>query len=182
MSAALAHLAPTVVIRAARGSDGPALRRLAELDSRPVPGRGPADRRDPATRSWRRCPSTPARASPTRSAARRTSSTCWPTARGGSGPRDGDRAASARSILHDRAEAAPPWKIWTALWIVYIVWGSTYLAIALMVETIPPLLGAGARFIAVGLILLPILAWRNAALSVLPPDARASCSPPASSA
>jgi hypothetical protein len=31
--AALAHLAPTVVIRAARGSDGPALRRLAELDS-----------------------------------------------------------------------------------------------------------------------------------------------------
>ena len=47
----------------------------------------------------------------------------------------------------DRAEAAPPWKIWTALWIVYIVWGSTYLGIALMVETIPPLLGAGARFI-----------------------------------
>jgi len=30
---ALANLAPTVVIRAARGSDGPALRRLAELDS-----------------------------------------------------------------------------------------------------------------------------------------------------
>ena len=37
MSAALANLAPTVVIRAARGSDGPALRRLAELDSREVP-------------------------------------------------------------------------------------------------------------------------------------------------
>jgi hypothetical protein len=35
--AALSNLAPTVVIRAARGSDGPALRRLAELDSRPVP-------------------------------------------------------------------------------------------------------------------------------------------------
>jgi hypothetical protein len=35
--AALQNLAPTVVIRAARGSDGPALRRLAELDSRPVP-------------------------------------------------------------------------------------------------------------------------------------------------
>ena len=30
---ALANLSPTVVIRAARGSDGPALRRLAELDS-----------------------------------------------------------------------------------------------------------------------------------------------------
>jgi drug/metabolite transporter (DMT)-like permease len=69
--------------------------------------------------------------------------------------------ASAREVP-SRAEATPPsWKIWTALWIVYIVWGSTYLAIALMVETIPPLLGAGARFIAVGLILLPILAWRR---------------------
>ena len=30
---ALSHISPTVVIRAARGSDGPALRRLAELDS-----------------------------------------------------------------------------------------------------------------------------------------------------
>jgi hypothetical protein len=35
--AALANLAPTVVIRAARGSDGPALRRLAALDSSVVP-------------------------------------------------------------------------------------------------------------------------------------------------
>jgi drug/metabolite transporter (DMT)-like permease len=70
--------------------------------------------------------------------------------------------ASVRT-LPGRAEAAPPWKIWTALWIVYIVWGSTYLAIALMVETIPPLLAAGTRFIAVGLILLPILAWRRGA-------------------
>jgi hypothetical protein len=30
---ALSNLSPTVVIRAARGSDGPALRRLADLDS-----------------------------------------------------------------------------------------------------------------------------------------------------
>ena len=57
--------------------------------------------------------------------------------------------ASARA-LPARAEAAPPWKIWSALWVVYIVWGSTYLAIALMVETIPPLLGAGFRFVTVG--------------------------------
>jgi hypothetical protein len=34
---ALAHLAPTVLIRAARGSDGPALRRLAALDSAELP-------------------------------------------------------------------------------------------------------------------------------------------------
>jgi hypothetical protein len=35
--AALQNLAPTVVIRAARGSDGPALRRLAALDSAEIP-------------------------------------------------------------------------------------------------------------------------------------------------
>src|SRR3954467_6634758 len=69
--------------------------------------------------------------------------------------------ASARSIPGARGGAAPPWKVWTALWIVYIVWGSTYLAIALMVETIPPLLGAGFRFIAVGALMLPVLAWRR---------------------
>ena len=34
---ALANLGPTVVIRAARGSDGPTLRRLAALDSRELP-------------------------------------------------------------------------------------------------------------------------------------------------
>ena len=70
--------------------------------------------------------------------------------------------ASAPAVVPTaQAEAAPPWKVWSALWIVYIVWGSTYLAIALMVETIPPLLGAGTRFMLVGLILLPILAWRK---------------------
>jgi drug/metabolite transporter (DMT)-like permease len=64
-----------------------------------------------------------------------------------------------------RAEASTL-QVWSALWVVYIVWGSTYLGIALMVETMPPLLAAGARFIAVGLIVLPILAVRRG-LSVL---------------
>lgn len=39
---------------------------------------------------------------------------------------------------------------------VYIVWGSTYLAIRFAVETLPPLLMAGARFLLAGAILL---AW-----------------------
>jgi len=77
--------------------------------------------------------------------------------------------ASVPSLAASRTEAAPPWKVWTALWIVYIVWGSTYLGIALMVETMPPLLAAGARFIAVGLILLPILVVKRG-LSVLRPS------------
>ena len=33
---------------------------------------------------------------------------------------------------------------------IYVVWGSTYLAIRVMVETVPPLLGAGLRFVVAG--------------------------------
>jgi drug/metabolite transporter (DMT)-like permease len=53
--------------------------------------------------------------------------------------------------------AAPAWKVWTGLWIVYIVWGSTYPAIRVMVETVPPLLGAGARFLVAGAVMLAVL-------------------------
>ena len=37
-----------------------------------------------------------------------------------------------------------------ALAAIYVVWGSTYLAIRVMVETVPPLLGAGVRFLLAG--------------------------------
>jgi drug/metabolite transporter (DMT)-like permease len=45
------------------------------------------------------------------------------------------------------------WRLWAALGTVYLVWGSTYLAIRVMVETIPPLLGTGVRFLAAGALL-----------------------------
>ena len=57
--------------------------------------------------------------------------------------------------------AAPAWKVWTGLWIVYIVWGSTYLAIRVMVETVPPLLGAGVRFTIAGAVMLAVLSVRR---------------------
>ncbi len=44
-------------------------------------------------------------------------------------------------------------KIWLALISLYIVWGSTYLAIRFAVETIPPFLMAGTRNLTAGLIL-----------------------------
>ena len=47
----------------------------------------------------------------------------------------------------------PRWLIVLAFGTVYLVWGSTYLAIKIMVETIPPFLGAGVRFRAAGTIL-----------------------------
>jgi len=45
-----------------------------------------------------------------------------------------------------------------ALLLVYVIWGSTYFAIAKMIETLPPLLAAGARFAAAGLLMLGALA------------------------
>jgi drug/metabolite transporter (DMT)-like permease len=44
---------------------------------------------------------------------------------------------------------------WAALLIVWVVWGSTYFAIRVAVESLPPLLMAGGRFVLAGLILFP---------------------------
>ena len=44
-----------------------------------------------------------------------------------------------------------------ALLTVYVVWGSTYLAIAIMIESLPPLLAAGVRFATAGLLMLGAL-------------------------
>jgi drug/metabolite transporter (DMT)-like permease len=43
--------------------------------------------------------------------------------------------------------------VWTALGSVYVIWGSTYLAIRFAIESIPPFFMAGTRFITSGLIL-----------------------------
>ena len=64
---------------------------------------------------------------------------------------------SATSQAGAATTAAPAWKVWTGLWIVYVVWGSTYLAIRVMVETVPPLLGAGVRFAVAGAVMLAVL-------------------------
>lgn len=63
-------------------------------------------------------------------------------------------------------EPAPGWKLWLALATVYVVWGSTYLAIRVMVETIPPLLGAGARFLLAGAAFWLVLRVRRGAAAV----------------
>ncbi|MBT2471135.1 EamA family transporter [Streptomyces sp. ISL-66] len=52
-------------------------------------------------------------------------------------------------------------RVWTALGLVYVVWGSTYLGIRIVVETMPPFLSAGARFLAAGALLAAIVAWRH---------------------
>lgn len=63
----------------------------------------------------------------------------------------------------------------TAFTAVYLIWGSTYLGIRFAIETIPPFIMGGARFLIAGLILyawlrfkgVPVPAgfhWRNAAI------------------
>ncbi|HWH10080.1 MAG TPA: EamA family transporter [Solirubrobacteraceae bacterium] len=55
-------------------------------------------------------------------------------------------------------QTPPVWLAWLALITVYVVWGSTYLAIRVMVQTVPALLGAGARFLVAG---LALYAWNR---------------------
>ena len=48
--------------------------------------------------------------------------------------------------------------------IVCVVWGTTYLGIAVALETVPPLLLTGTRFIAAGLIMLLVARLRGDAI------------------
>ena len=71
------------------------------------------------------------------------------------------RSGSLKTVSVRRAGLAA----WICLLIVYVVWGSTYLAIRVGVETMPPLLMAAARFLMAGLIMFPLALrqWRSAA-------------------
>ncbi|MGW8249276.1 MAG: EamA family transporter [Anaerolineales bacterium] len=66
-------------------------------------------------------------------------------------------------------------RIGLALFAIYVIWGSTYLAISLAVQTIPPFLMAATRFLIAGAILYswqrvrgvpfpPRVEWRSAAI------------------
>ena len=55
----------------------------------------------------------------------------------------------------------PPWQVWTALGLVYVLWGSTYLGIRYAVDSLPPLLSASTRFALAGLLLASYLLLRR---------------------
>jgi drug/metabolite transporter (DMT)-like permease len=61
---------------------------------------------------------------------------------------------------------APGLSVWLALGTVYVVWGSTYLAIAIAVQTLPPLFYSGVRFALAGLLLAAWLAFRRVSLRI----------------
>jgi drug/metabolite transporter (DMT)-like permease len=80
---------------------------------------------------------------------------------------------SAASPTHERPQTLP---LVLAFLAVYVIWGSTYLAIRVAVATVPPFFAAGARFLLAGLMLLvyclarhmpvpTVRQWRNLTIS-----------------
>jgi len=55
----------------------------------------------------------------------------------------------------------PAWKIALALGVVYLCWGTTYLAIQEGVRELPPGLFGGVRLMLAGLVVLLCLCWRG---------------------
>jgi drug/metabolite transporter (DMT)-like permease len=80
-------------------------------------------------------------------------------------PTSADTRPAAVAI--DRPAGPSTGLVWLALLVVYVVWGSTYLAIRVVVETAPPLLSAGLRFLTAGAILAGALAFRHRSVRVL---------------
>ncbi|MFD5329373.1 EamA family transporter [Streptomyces sp. NPDC127092] len=78
--------------------------------------------------------------------------------------------ASAAASASDRPARRIPGAVWAALGIVYVVWGSTYLGIRVVVHDLPPFLSAGTRFVTAAVLLAGVIAWRQgpAALKVSP--------------
>jgi len=73
------------------------------------------------------------------------------------------------------ASVAPRWRLLAAFAAVYLIWGSTYLAIRFAIDTLPPFLMAGVRFLVAGTVLYlwarlrgaprpRLLEWRSAAV------------------
>ena len=73
----------------------------------------------------------------------------WEAARPGqAGPgKPADRAGLGRQAARQVG--------WLSLLVVWVLWGSTYFAIRVGVETLPPLLMAGIRYVVAGLLMFP---------------------------
>jgi len=59
-------------------------------------------------------------------------------------------------VTPDNATRFRAWGPWVALVVVYVVWGSTYLAIRVGVSTLPPFMLAGVRYLVAGVLLYPV--------------------------
>jgi drug/metabolite transporter (DMT)-like permease len=75
------------------------------------------------------------------------------------GRRGGARGSGV--LLVSAVSPAPPARVAIAFAIVYVVWGSTYLAIFFAVETLPPFLMASVRFLTAGAIMYAWVRFRS---------------------
>lgn len=67
---------------------------------------------------------------------------------------------------HTLAASSQParWSLIVAFALVYVSWGTTYLAIKVGVKDLPPALFGGVRYVVAGVILFAFLAWRKESL------------------
>lgn len=76
-----------------------------------------------------------------------------------------ERTEGGPQAVPNGAPAPPPARalVLTAFATVYVVWGSTYLAIRYAVATLPPFVMAGARFLLAGAIMIAWAKWKDGA-------------------
>lgn len=67
--------------------------------------------------------------------------------------------------------SANPLAVWAGILVLYVVWGSTYLAIRVAVASLPPFLMAGIRFVPAGLLLMAAV-WASGRGAVSLPSGR----------
>jgi drug/metabolite transporter (DMT)-like permease len=68
------------------------------------------------------------------------------------------------AIFNVQARARRPWAVAVALLLVYVVWGTTYYAIGIALQSMPPLLMNAIRFLCAGGVMLLIALWQGHAL------------------
>jgi len=56
-----------------------------------------------------------------------------------------------------------PLQLIGAFFALYVIWGSTYLVIRIGIESWPPLMMAGVRFLVAGCLMYGFMRWRGAA-------------------
>lgn len=71
--------------------------------------------------------------------------------------------ASAGPATGAATRAAIDPRLIASLAAVYVIWSSTYLALRIVIDTLPPLVSASIRFSAAGLVMLAIARWRGVA-------------------
>jgi drug/metabolite transporter (DMT)-like permease len=88
-----------------------------------------------------------------------------------------DATVRSREPAKTPANSQGGFSAWAALFVVWLVWGSTYLAIRVADRSIPPFAMAGARYLTAGAVLYPF-AWlgsrRRQAAAPRPAGSRAS--------